>query len=166
MRLGDLHYLPRQNVSEASDPTAGGERLFQHDEVRLFAEVELAGWQLRGVEAKERSRRGPTCGDAPWQVRTDELESFAGRSLGGGMARFCLERFGQSAEDARLLSALMCLAPGMTQVGAAVSDSLEPSPLARPSGSGLSGPGPCYLLRAEGPLMSSIGVGGSVEGQD
>ena len=145
----------------ASRAKATGEGLFLHEEVRLLAEAELSTWQLRGVAAKERSRRGPTCGVAPWRERTAEMESFAGRSLGGGLARFCLDRFGQQREDARLLSAIMSLAPGMTQVGAAVSDSLAPSSAARPLGGGLSGPGPCFMLRSEGPLMAAIASGGT-----
>ena len=44
----------------------GRERLFAHEEVRLLAEVELAGWQLRGVEARERLRRGPVCDPTSW----------------------------------------------------------------------------------------------------
>jgi len=152
VRLADLHY--------ATADKDGGEGLFLHEETRLLGEAELVGWQLRDLHAKERSRRGPTCQAEPWTDRTAELESFSGRSLGGGMARFCLERFAEKPEDARLLSSVMSLAPGMTQVGAAVSDSLAPSPLARPSGSGLAGPGPCFMLRSEGPLMKSILTGG------
>ncbi len=159
VRLADLYYGAKN--------ASGGETLFRHDEVRLMGEAELSGWKLRGLEAKERSRRGPVCSNTPWHIRTNELEDFAGRSLGGGMARFCLDRFGEKRADAHLLSALMCLSPGMTQVGVAVSDSLTPSSLTRPNGSGLAGPGPCFMLRAEGPLMESIFAGGGeVENQD
>ena len=78
------------------------------------------------------------------------------------MGRFCLEHFGKRDQDARLLSALMSLAPGMTQVGAALSDTLAPSYTARPEGlGGLAGPGPCYLLRSEGALMQIIVSGGN-----
>ena len=148
VRLADLHHAP-------SDAT-GREAVALHAEVRLLAEADLAGWQLRALAAKQRSRRGPTCGDAAWEPRSNDLEVFVGRSLFGGMNRFCLERFGGRRADARLLSALMSLAPGMTQVGAAVSDQLAPSSSARPLAAGLTGPGPCYMLRAEGPLMESI----------
>ncbi len=149
VRLADLHYNP----SDAS----GRETVALHAEVRLVAEADLAGWQLRSIAAQERSRRGPTCGDAAWASRSDALEVLVGRSLFGGMNRFCLERFGGRAADARLLSSLMSLSPGMTQVGAALSDQLAPSSSARPLAGGLSGPGPCFMLRAEGPLMASIG---------
>jgi hypothetical protein len=44
----------------------------------------------------------------------------------------------------------------MTQVGAALSDSLVPSSAARPIDSPLAGPGPCYMLRAEGPLVQTL----------
>lgn len=148
VRLADLHYAP----SEAN----GRERVDLHAEVRLLAEADLAGWQLRAMAGKERSRSGPECGEGAWTSRTADLEIFVGRSLFGGMNRFCLERFGGRETDARLLSALMSLAPGMTQVGAAVSDRLTSSTSARPLAAGLSGPGPCYMLRADGPLMQSI----------
>lgn len=148
VRLADLHYAPCG--------ANGREVVSLHAEVRLLAEADLAGWQLRALAAKERERLGPTCGDAAWTPRTTDLEGFVGRSLYGGMNRFCLERFGGRKADARLLSALMSLAPGMTQVGAAVSDRLTPSTSARPLASGLSGPGPCFMLRADGPLMESI----------
>ena len=72
------------------------------------------------------------------------------------MTRFCLERFGERDRDALLLSALLSLAPGMTQVGITLSDSLVPSTAARPIQSPLQGPGPCYMLRTGGPLMSAL----------
>ena len=148
VRLADLHYAP----SDAS----GKEAVALHAEVRLVAEADLAGWQLRSIAARERSRRGPACGDVAWTSRSGDLEIFVGRSLFGGMNRFCLERFGGREPDARLLSSLTSLSPGMTQVGAALSDQLVPSSSARPLAGGLSGPGPCFMLRAEGPLMASI----------
>jgi hypothetical protein len=141
----------------------GNESLASHDEVGLVAHVELAGWKLREVRGRERRRRGPSFGAAPWQDRSEELGALAGRSLGGGVTRFCLERYGTRDSDARLLSALLSLAPGMTQVGVALSDSLTPSSGARPAGSPLSGPGPCYMLRAEGPLRASLASGGRSE---
>lgn len=150
VRLADLHYAP----SDAP----GREVVALHAEVRLLAEADLAGWQLRALTGRQRTRPGPTCGDAEWESRTADLEVFVGRPLWGGMNRFCLERFGGREADARLLSALMSLAPGMTQVGAAVSDRLTPSSSARPLASGLSGPGPCYMLRGDGPLMESIRI--------
>jgi hypothetical protein len=154
VRLSDLHFAPTDDRGE--------ERVFAHDEVRLATSVVLAGWQLNSVQARERCRLEPFLDDSPWHVRSDELGEFTGRSLGGGMARFCLEHFGKRDQDARLLSALMSLAPGMTQVGAALSDTLAPSSTARPEGlGGLAGPGPCYMLRSEGPLMQVIVSGGN-----
>ena len=134
----------------------GSERLLSHDELRLFAEVDLAGWRLRNVGARERCREGPSCGDMPWQSRSEELRDFCGQSLGGGMTRFSLERFAGRDEDARLLSALLSLAPGMTQVGATLSDALVPSSSAHPGGMTSMGPGPCYMLRADGPLVETL----------
>ena len=148
VRLADLFYAPLDEQ--------GSEVLAEHLEVRLRAEVELAGWRIRTLEGRERARQGPSCDVAPWQDRSAELREFADQSLGGGMARRCLERFAERPADARLLSALLGLGPGMTQVGAAVSDTLAPATRARPAGAGLPGPGPCYLLRAGGPLMASM----------
>jgi hypothetical protein len=148
VRLADIHF--------AESEEDGSECLFSHEELRLGAEVELAGWQLREVEVRERCRRGPTCGEMPWQSRGEELSEFAGRSLGGGMTRFCLERFGDRDQDAQLLSALLSLAPGMTQVGVALSDGIIPSWITRPGGFTQMGPGPCYMLRAEGPLVATF----------
>ncbi len=150
VRLADLHYAP----SDAS----GRESVALHAEVRLVAEADLAGWKLHSIAAKQRSRSGPAFGDAAWEPRSQDLEVFVGRSLFGGMNRFCLERFGGREPDARLLSALMSLSPGMTQVGAALSDQLAPSSAAGLRTGGLSGPGPCFMLRADGPLMESIGA--------
>ncbi len=147
----------------AEQDAQGNERLSSHDEVRLIADVELAGWKLLEVQERERCRPGPAFGSAPWRDRGDELKELAGRSLGGGVTRFCLERFGDRNEDARLLSAVLCLAPGMTQVGVATSDSLVPSSSARPPSSPLAGPGPCYMLRSDGPLMKNLNSGGRVE---
>jgi hypothetical protein len=75
------------------------------------------------------------------------------------MARFCLERLGGRKQDALLLSALLALAPGMTQVGVALSDALAPSSASRPDGLAPAGPGPCYMLRTGGPLMETISSG-------
>lgn len=154
VRLADLHFAP----SDAS----GRESAALHSEVRVVAEAELAGWQLRSLAAKQRTRRGPAFGEVAWESRSAELEMFIGRSLFGGMNRLCLERFGGRPADARLLSSLLSLAPGMTQVGAALSDRLTPSTSARPLAAGLTGPGPCYMLRAEGPLMEAIAPNGGV----
>lgn len=148
VRLADLFYEP---LSEA-----GCESVRGHDELRLRAEVDLASWQLVTIDARERRRRGPAFESEDWTPRGAGLDVFEGQSLGGGMARLALSRFAADEADARLLSALLSLGPGMTQVGAAVSDSLAPSRAARPAGSGLPGPGPCYMLRAEGPLMGSM----------
>jgi hypothetical protein len=135
----------------------GNETLVSHDEVRVVANVELAGWVLRDVQARERSRTGPEFGAVPWRDRADALDELPGRSLGRGMTRFCLEHFGTREEDARLQSALLCLAPGMTQVGVTLSDALAPSSSsASPMGSPLAGPGPCYMLRSEGPLIANL----------
>ncbi|MFK7895391.1 MAG: DUF2889 domain-containing protein, partial [Myxococcota bacterium] len=152
VRLADLFY--------AIAAPSGAEVLFEHDELRLVAQVDLAGWQFKSGEARERCRRGPTCENSSWTLRSDALSDFAGQSLGGGMARLCLQKFGDSDADARLLSALLSLGPGMTQVGAAVSDTLAPSSSAAPPGSGLPGPGPCYMLRTGGPLIESMFSGG------
>ena len=148
VRIADLFF--------AACDGEGSERLLSHDEVRLFAEVDLAGWRLRNVEARERCREGSSCGDMPWQSRSEELSDFCGQSLGGGMTRFSLQRFSGRDEDARLLSALLSLAPGMTQVGPALSDALLPSSNTRPGGMTSMGPGPCYMLRADGPLIETL----------
>ena len=155
VRLSDIHY--------AKPLGSGRERLHAHDELRLLADVELAGWKLQAAEAKERSRRGPTCGDEEWTLRTDELVDFAGRSLGGGMTRFCLERLGGRDADARLLSTLLSLAPGMTQVGVALSDGLVPQFASESGGWAGMGPGPCYMLRSDGPLVETFAAGGADE---
>lgn len=153
VRLADIHF--------GALDEAGRETLFLHDEVRLLAGVDIAGWQLNEAEGRERSRRGPVCGDAPWQSRDEALVEFPGRSLGGGMTRFCLDQFADQPEDALLQSALLALAPGMTQVGVVLSDTLTPSTSAAAGGiSALAGPGPCYMLRAEGPLVKAIATGG------
>lgn len=152
VRLADVFYAPADEH--------GSETLDHYDETSLLADVDLAGWQIRGLRARERSRRGPTCEDTAWTTRSDELDAFAGQSLGGGMARLSLERFSARAADARLLATLLSLGPGMTQVGVAVSNSLAGSSAARPDGMGLAGPGPCFMLRAEGPLMETLRSGG------
>ncbi|MFO0688636.1 MAG: DUF2889 domain-containing protein [Myxococcota bacterium] len=149
----DVHLA---DVFLAERDANGSERLLAHDEARLVTEVELAGWRLRRLEARERCRPGPECGDLPWTSRSEDVRELCGRSLSGGVTHFCLERFGGRREDARLLSALLCLAPGMTQVGAALSDALVPSSRARLGGLASMGPGPCYMLRAEGPLVATL----------
>lgn len=152
VRLADVFFAARDQH--------GGEALLAHDEVRVIAEVELERWRLRSLQARERCRQGPEFGDLPWQSRNEAVAELAGQALSGGVTRFCLERFAGRNEDARLLSALLCLAPGMTQVGAALSDTLTPSARARLGGLASMGPGPCYMLRAEGPLVATLVAGG------
>ena len=137
---------------------AGNESMARHAEVRLAARVELMGWLLLSLRASERARTGPAIESADWTDRSEAVGEFEGKSLGGGMARLCAERFGDAPQDACLLSALLALAPGMTQVGAGLSDSLVPSPAARPqqTGAPLGGAGPCYMLRGDGPLLQVI----------
>ena len=150
VRLSDGQYgLPDER---------GEESMARHTEVRLAAEVDLAGWELCALEGEQRDRRGPEIDAAGWDDRSAELSGFVGHSLGGGMARRCSERFGGRGEDACLLSALLALAPGMTQVGAGLSDTLAPAKEARPerSGAPLGGAGPCYMLRGDGPLLQVI----------
>jgi hypothetical protein len=163
VRLADILFAERE--------PSGSETLFSHDEIRLLADVELAGWRLRGVEARERCRRGPDCADTPWQQRDAALGEFAGQSLGGGMTRFCLDQLGSQAADARLLSAMLCLAPGMTQFGVTLSDGLaslsslaappasSSAAAALPGGLAAMGPGPCYMLRSDGPLVETLSMG-------
>lgn len=155
VRLSDACY--------AEQDAEGSESLVSHDEVSLAVTVDLAGWKLREVRGRERSRRGPSFGAAPWRDRGEVLGELVGRSLGGGMTRFCLGHYGERDEDARLLSALLSLAPGMTQVGVALSDSLVPSNAARPVASPFDGPGPCYMLRTEGPLRATLSSGGGAD---
>ena len=52
------------------------------------------------------------------------------------MARRCLDRFGDDDARALLRSAMLNLSPGMTQVGAALSDGLMPASESRPGGAG------------------------------
>ncbi len=148
VRLSDFFFAARDAEEN--------EKMLRHDEVRVVADAELATWQLRALGARERSRPGPVCDATPWRARDDALQDLSTGSLRSGLTRAFLERFGERAEDAALLSALLCLAPGMTQVGAALSDVLVPSSASRPGGLGSLGPGPCYMLRAEGPLVESL----------
>lgn len=154
VRLSDAQY-------GAAGP-GGDEVMAQHAEVRLAARVDLMGWKIEDLRAAERSRGGPEIGAEAWTDRSGLVAELIGQSLGGGMARRCADRFAGHEQRACLLSALLCLAPGMTQVGAGLSDALEPSTGARPerTGSPLSGGGPCYLLRGDGPLMQIITGGG------
>lgn len=146
-RLADLHFAPC---------AGGAEILHGHEEVRVAATIDLAGWKLRSLRGVERRRTGPSCDEGTWRSRDEAVAALAGRSLGGGMAKHVLERFGGEPEDALLCSALLALGPGMTQVGAGLSESLAPAESAGPLGGGLAGPGPCYMLRAEGPLMETL----------
>lgn len=150
VRLSDAQY----GLADA----VGNESMARHAEVRLAARVELMGWLLLSLRASERARTGPAIEAADWTDRSEAVGEFEGKSLGGGMARLCAERFGDAPQDACLLSALLALAPGMTQVGAGLSDSLVPSPAARPqqTGAPLGGAGPCYMLRGDGPLLQVI----------
>ena len=154
-RLADIHF-----AAHAED---GSEVLARHDEARLRARVAMAGWQLEAIEARERLRPGPACGEAPWIRRDESVEAFAGHSLGGGLARRCLDRLGSAEEDALIRSCVLNLSPGMTQLGAAFSDGLAPASEARPGGFAGMGPGPCYMLRADGPLVETIRGGGAVD---
>lgn len=135
---------------------ANGDEIFASlDEVRLVAAVEFEGWRLRGLHGGQRSRRASSSEESPWRARSEALDEVIGQSLSGGMARFCLERFGNSPQDALLLAALLNLSPGMTQVAAALADTPDRT---RASGGSASFPqgGPCYMLRAEGPLMKRL----------
>lgn len=159
-RLMDFYFAAR-------DPN-GGEQMLAHDEVRVVADVGLTDWQLRALRGRERRRKGSTrdpSSETPWQSRDEDLAAFSGQALHGGIMRRFLERFSGSDADACLLSTLLSLAPGMTQVGAALSDGLAPSSSARPVGAASMGPGPCYMLRADGPLVETL-FGSGARGSD
>ncbi len=150
VRLSDAQY-------GIADET-GSESMAHHAEVRVAARVDLTSWELRGLRAEERSRRGPAIDAGTWLDRSDDVAAFAGHSLGGGMGKRCSEHFAGAPADACLLSAMLALAPGMTQVGAGLSDTLLPPTAARPerTGAPLGGAGPCYMLRGDGPLLQVI----------
>lgn len=144
--------------------TAGDEVFASLDEVRLVAGVELEGMCLRDLHAGQRTRVASCPEDPVWRSRSGDLEGFAGGSLFGGMARLGLERFGNSPDDATLLSAVLSLSPGMTQVAAALT---EAPTRTRASGGSASFPqgGPCYMLRAGGPLVNRL-IAGSPPGSE
>jgi len=150
VRLSDAQY----GIADVN----GGESMAHHAEVRAAARVDLTGWELRGLRAEERNRRGPAIDTGTWLDRSDDVAVFVGHSLGGGMGKRCSEHFAETSADACLLSAMLAFAPGMTQVGAGLSDTLLPPAAARPerSGAPLGGAGPCYMLRGDGPLLQVI----------
>ena len=156
VRLADLEI---EGIDSSGDEIFAG-----LDEVRLVAAVELENLRLQRLHAGQRSRRSSRSDDAPWRARSGELAGFVGQSLSGGMARLCLEHFGKRADAALLLSALLNLSPGMTQVVAALADTPKRS---RASGGAESFPqgGPCYMLRAGGPLMQRL-IGGPSPGRE
>jgi len=140
---------------------SGNELFASHDEARIVAEVDLTKRELLRVAGGQRTRsasdgvQDPSPEADRWTSRSEDLSSFAGSSLSGGMARTCLERFGTAPEDELLLSAMLSLSPGMTQVAAALTDSS--TRIQATGGRGpLKGGGPCFMLRSEGPLMARL----------
>lgn len=145
---------------------ADGDEIFARlDEMRLVAAVDFEDRRLRSLRAGQRSRGAFDAEGATWQDRSGELADFVGQSLSGGMARRCLEHFGTRADAVLLRSALLNLSPAFTQVAAALTDTPKRM---RASGGAESFPqgGPCYMLRADGPLVQRLISDPSLESEN
>lgn len=139
----------------------GDERFHSYGEARLVARTDLVKRTIASLEAGQRERDAAAPEASAWLSRSDDVAGFVGGSLSGGMARRCLEQFGGEPNDELLLSALLHLSPGITQVAAALADSIARSQ--GPPGENRplpAGGGPCYMLRTDGPLMARI-MGGN-----
>ena len=132
--------------------------------MRMVAAVEFENLRLQRLHAGQRTRKISDVEAPAWQDWGEELAGFIGQSLRGGMARRCLEHFGAQADAVLILSALLNLSPALTQVAAALTDTPK---RIWASGGVESFPqgGPCYMLRAEGPLVQRLISGPLPEGE-
>lgn len=149
-----------------SGPLEGGDRRLdllgvQH-EVRVLAHVRLADLSFVSLEAGERTRTRETL-DAAWVDRTPRIASLVGRSVMPGLGTHLRGLFGDDPEAARLLDALLQVAPGFVQCTPALSDRMFDHLSAKETG-GVShgmprflasggGADSCYIWRQGGPLL-------------
>ncbi|MEN8182226.1 MAG: DUF2889 domain-containing protein [Myxococcota bacterium] len=157
VQLHDFH----ARAGQVSQPL---ERLARHDEVRLFARVEMPSLKLTRLDAAERTRDSATLASAAWSDPTERLTSLVGEPVVPGMARRVFAALGGDEGAGLLRDALLQLAPGHIQVMASIADrwfAMARSGAALRVGGGpavatLGGfPDSCYMWRRDGILQSA-----------
>jgi hypothetical protein len=153
-----------------SAPLEGGDRrldlLGEHHEVRVLAHVGLADLQFQSLEVGERLRTRTTL-DAPWHDRSDQVAGLVGRDIMPGLGTELRGLLGGRPEAARMLDALLQLAPGFVQCTPALSDRMFDRVTAEQA-QGVShgmpkflaaggGTDSCYIWRQGGPLLQIWG---------
>ncbi len=144
----------------------GGDRrldlLGEHHEVRVLAHVRLSDLAFQSLEVGERMRTRTSL-DAPWLDRSHQLASLVGRGIMPGLGSELRGLLGARPEAARMLDALLQLAPGFVQCTPALSDRMfdqvkaseargvrHGMPRFLASGGGTDS---CYIWRRGGPLL-------------
>lgn len=136
--------------------------LGEHHEVRALAEVRLADVSFTDLHVSERTRTRDDL-SAPWVDRTAWIESLLGRAVMPGLGSELRRLLGGRPEAARVLDALLQLAPGFVQCTPALADRAFERMAAAPSGGVPTGlprfmavggaANSCYIWREEGALL-------------
>ncbi len=155
-----MHEFHGRPVEEVESPL---DRFQRHDEVRVFAHVELPSMQIRELKAFERVREAETLASAEWRDRGELVAGIAGAPIVPGLAGRVFQALAEVDDAPGLRDALLQLAPGQIQVMAAITDRWFAR--ARDQGTakmtGDDGPlvgtvggmaDSCWMWRADGPL--------------
>ncbi len=157
IQLAEYHLLPPAAAREPADGIASA------SEVRLRAEVALAGLRLTSLGAETRERAAGAPGD--WQSLDAALAPLVGGPALRGLAPrvfACVSALAEGPRRALVTEALLNLAPGLIQCMAALSHRLAPGARAVPSRAAdpaaqallTSGgfPDSCYMWRSGGAM--------------
>ena len=170
----DLHLaISLMDYHSAPVDAEGGDRrldlLGEHNEVRVLVHIRLADISIQSLEVGERQRTRDTL-DAAWHDRSDAVQKLIGRGVMPGLGNELRGMLGARPEAARMLDALLQIAPGFVQCTPALSDRMfdqvksgdgkkvrHGMPRFLASGGGADS---CYVWRQGGPLLQIWNVPG------
>ena len=147
LQLADTWSRPKRDIA------SGLERLGEHVDVRVGAEVERASLSLVAIDAAERALTQERL-QPEWRSRSADVAPYLGQSLMAGISRRLLEDFGDRRTDRPLRDTLLSLAPTYIQALAAVAHAMLVGAEQSGGVAGLGGrENSCYLWRDDGPLI-------------
>jgi len=147
LQLTDLQFAPVRGIVEPM-------RHFGSEfELRLCADINLRNVGLVEIAAAQRERTLDDLETAAWRDRSEDVAWLVGTPLMSGIGGKLNRAYGDRAEDAPLLDALLNLAPGMHQAMAVMDEGWALTAKAVPTVMGMGGiPDSCYMWRAGGAL--------------
>lgn len=147
LQLTDLQFAPVRGIAPPM-------RHFASEfELRLRADINLRNVGLVAIGASQRERTLEDLETATWRDRGDDVAWLVGTPLMSGVGGKLIRAFGDQAEDAPLLDALLNLTPGMHQAMAVMDEGWALTAKAVPTLMGMGGiPDSCYMWRTGGAL--------------